>query len=282
MKSLLIFLFLLFATIAHGADERVQYDAWYSTDSDAATVFRNMVYYMPTEGVGFGYINTNYDVNSSSNASALAAVLDVEIIGAKVNGYAGVGQHNSGVYLLGDVGATYTLTKQVDIIGGVYADLVDSERGLDQATTYIGAYGGVDYHADPYGAVALVYQNDYSNNNTQLGVRTKVYYSFIPGWHAYVKTKDYTNSNPWNGHFYSPDVYERRSVGVGWRLRNSDWLYTGWVEAGTLNGGTAQRGRFAVEYKADTQWTYKAAYLRDMDSFGYTYNLLSFSAVYKF
>ena len=153
-------------------------------------------------------------------------------------GELGVGQlnnHSNKNFLLGDVTATYRVSRNFSVFAGLNGDAVASDAALAVGATYTGVSLGAELSKDGLGGITGgVYQQWYSNSNVQQGFFAKVYAeTLIEGVNVYVSTKQYTNSLPYNGLFYSPASYARYNIGVGYRLApNEEWTLSGHADIG--------------------------------------------------
>lgn len=187
----------------------------------------------------------------SHNATSVSVITDYKINDYRLTGNLGIGSLSSKVYLYGDMNASKKVNENLDVFAGVVGDVVDSVQGLANGVTYTGAYAGVDWYNDRGGATATVRQMQYSNSNTQSGWTGKAYLNVVDGVNVYVSTRQYHNSNPYNGFYYSPEDYARYNLGVGFRKRIADFVVAGFVETGRINADStwsnAAAARLAVE-----------------------------------
>lgn len=189
---------------------------------------------------GIGINQTNYvtDKNNRYNGQGLVMLANYNSGPFSLVGELGVGQLNNGPkknFLLGDMTATVRINKNLSLYGGVYGDVVASDTGLADSATFTGFSIGTELSHDDVGGISFAgYQQNYSNNNIQEGFLAKAYLNTpIDGINVYVSTKQYVNSLPYNGLFYSPENYSRYNIGIGFRQPlGSEWTLSGHVDIG--------------------------------------------------
>lgn len=235
MKKLALALALSFATMAQA--DYLSGNVGYYHDNESMTVIKTGA----TTSVGLGdelgirYTSVNYDTPIFDTvAGTLTAILNKKLGRGKVFGELGVGSHDGDNYFVGDVTYSYNVNENLDVYGGVYGDLVDSVEGVQRGVTLRGWNAGIDYYTDHYGAVLSLRESYYSNGNTQPGWLAKAYVNIFPGVNVYVSTRQWTNSDPNNPDFYSPEDYERYNLGVAFRRRVGSLILSGYLETGKI------------------------------------------------
>lgn len=280
MKKLALAAALAFANMAQA--DYLSGNAGYYNDNEGMTVIKSgaTVSMGLRDELGIRYTSVKYDTPVFDTvAGTLTAILNKKLGRSKIFGELGAGNHDGKTYFVGDATYSYNVNENLDVYAGVYGDLVDSVEGVQRGVTVRGWNAGVDYYTDHYGAVLSVRESYYSNGNTQPGWLAKAYVNILPGLNAYVSTKQWTNSDPGNGDFYSPEDYERYNVGLGFRRRIGDLVISGYVETGRIyEDGISGRGnawRVSVSNAPErpTQWS--LSYTQDVsEGSNYEYDMV--------
>ena len=191
-------------------------------------------------------------------------------------------------YLVGDMTGMKFVNKNMLVSLGVYGDVVNSVNGLAQGITQQGWSVGTDLYND-YGGISISgTQSYFTGGNTQTGATVMPYVNTpIPGVYVYVKDKYYTNSQPWNENYYSPDHYNRVVGGVGWRKAIGDNVYSGWADFGSAVASgyhsPAGSAKFAVDHVDSKNLTYGVTVGTDVSAAGnYQYFYADIHAKYTF
>ena len=189
---------------------------------------------------GISVNKTNYttDTGTRYSGQGITALANYHYDRFSLIGELGVGQLDNlsnKNFLLGDITAAYRVNGNFSVFAGLNGDLVASGAALAAGTTYTGISLGAELSKAGLGGITGgVYQQWYSNSNVQQGFFAKIYAETpIEGVNVYVSTKQYTNSLPNNGLFYSPASYARYNIGVGYRLAlNEEWTLSGHADIG--------------------------------------------------
>ena len=205
---------------------------------------------------GISVNKTNYttDTGARYSGQGITALANYHTDNFSLVGELGVGQLNNisnKNFLLGDMTATYRVNRNFSVYAGLNGDAVASDAALAVGATYTGVSLGAELFKEGLGGITGgVYQQWYSNSNVQQGFFAKVYAETpIDGVNVYVSTKQYTNSLPDNGLFYSPASYARYNIGVGYRLAlNEEWTLSGHADIGqaVANGVTSNVSSYRV------------------------------------
>ena len=189
-------------------------------------------------GVSVNKTNYTTDIGTRYSGQGITALANYYNGNFSLVGELGVGQLNNVSnknFLLGDMTATYRINRNFSVYAGVYGDAVASDAGLAAGATFNGVSLGAEVSKDGLGGISGgIYQQTYSNANIQQGFVAKIYAETpIDGVNVYISTKQYTNSLPYNGLFYSPPAYARYNIGVGYRLAlNEEWTLSGHADIG--------------------------------------------------
>lgn len=280
MKKLALALALSCGSLAQA--DYLSGNAGYYNDNEGMTVIKSgaTASLGLRDELGIRYTNVQYDTPIFDTvAGTLTAILNKKLGRSKIFGELGVGSHDGDTYFVGDATYSYNVNDNLDIYGGIYGDLVDSVEGVRRGVTVRGWNVGADYYTDHYGAVLSVRESYYSNGNTQPGWLAKVYVNVIPGLNAYVSTRQWTNSDPGNADFYSPEDYERYNVGLGFRRRIGDLVISGYLETGRIYeddvSGRGNAWRVSVSNAPEklTQWS--LSYTQDVsEGSNYEYDMV--------
>lgn len=256
-KVLLGFLFLANTVCAVEVVSSVGGEVLHTRDTDGNIMFREQVDGWANKStdkkqLGVRLTTSQYsNLIRSHNTTAISVLADYKIDDLRVMGNLGIGNMSSDVFLFGDMVLSKQVNRSTEVFAGINGDVVDSVRGLDSSIVYRGVYAGFDWYTDSVGATMTVRHTDFTNNNTQSGWSGKAYANVVDGVNIYVSTRQYTNSSPYNGFYYSPEDYKRYNLGIGFRQRIKGYLVSGFAEFGRLvadgEWGRASAGRIAVE-----------------------------------
>lgn len=215
MKKLILSL-ILAPTLAIG--QNVDYTIRSTSDSDGVKVIRHTAAVAKDWGVGV--INTEYQTPLySKNSNGLVLVADHKKDNVTLIGNIGLGSVGSKNYLLGDITGTMSINKYIALNITAFGDLIDSTNSLSNNITARGLVVGTDINYDKVGLATGSRQIWYSNDNKQTGYYIKPYYSIIDGVNIYLTKRNYSNSNPYNGLYFSPEDYDRSGFGISIRQR---------------------------------------------------------------
>ena len=153
---------------------------------------------------------------------------------ASINGYSIIARHDvsDDLFYMGDMNLLYNVNRHIDLSIGLFGDLVDTEKSLENGIVFSGYSGGFDLYNDRIGLATSIRQAFYSNDNTQNRIDVKGYVSVMDGIALYTSYRYFENSEPLNGMFWSPDEYDRLLFGVSFRKRFDDYLVYGYGEGG--------------------------------------------------
>jgi len=216
-------------------------------------------------GVGYThswYINDDYFRQYNYNGSALSLLSNYKFGDFSLIGSAGIGQMNnrSSPYFLGDMNFNYQYNKNTLFSFETYGDLVNSTNAMNAGIALTGYSFTVDYFNDYGGVAANVGNVFFSNDNIRTMGNLKLYLDVYDGVNIYFRTKQYGDQNPGNGLYWSPDMYSRYGLGIGFRQRYEDlFIVSGIVEGGVYNAynewGPATAWRINIEnIPKNTNW----------------------------
>ena len=208
---------------AHGA---LIGDFLYSDDSDRFQEERFNAGYLFSNNWGFGTSFTHY---SSPGWSALGygayGLYRERGTQQTVDARLGVMDTHGYTTAVGTLDYMRHITADTGIGVSAERDVVDSIVGLERGLTYTSLVLVLDHQFTPrfsMGAVAGALW--FSDNNTRPLLRTRWNYELIAnsGLNAYIKTRTYSDSNPYLGDYYSPRWLNEYSGGLSWRTAIND------------------------------------------------------------
>ena len=261
-----------------------------SADSDGTVVVKYPVALRYAGPIGVSFTESTYTTPTSSfGATTVSAIVDYKKGEYAVDGNAGVSMMVK-TYFTGDITGHRQVTigpVKADLGVTVYGDIVDSQVGLADKITYLGAALSGDISTDSFGVAGDIRQTNYTNNNTKTGWSIKGYAPIMDGVTIYLINKQYRNSNPFNGAYYSPESYRRTSVGMSFRQRFSDILISGKVEPGmtyTSDGrDSVYLWQLTAKYSVTSRLSINGTVGSDVDSASsYTFNHSSITVKYDF
>lgn len=188
-------------------------------------------------GVGYTYswyLNKAEEQEYHYNGSAISLLSNFKYKDFSMVGSAGIAQLNvwNSHYFVGDMNFNYQYNKNSVFSFGVYGDVVDSTNAMQEEIVFTGYALSFDYYNDYGGIAGNVGQMFYSDNNVRNNGNLKIYADIMDGLNAYLKTKQYSNSNANNGMYWSPELYSRYGLGIGFRQRYAELIFSGFLEGG--------------------------------------------------
>lgn len=188
-------------------------------------------------GIGYTYsryLNKDDEFEYNYNGSSISLLSNFKYKDFSMIGTAGIAQLNTwdSPYFLGDMNFNYQVNKNTVLSFGAYGDVVDSTNAMQEEIVFTGYALGIDYSNQVGGIAANVGQMFFSDDNIRSIANLKIYKDVMDGLNVYVKTKQYSNTIPNNGVYWSPDMYSRYGLGIGFRQRYGDLIFSGFVEGG--------------------------------------------------
>lgn len=136
---------------------------------------------------------------------------------------------------------------------GIERELIDSTVGIDGRLSSTVYYYSIDlYHQEYDLGLALVpsYTN-FDGGGSRNQIRSKLYKGIgETGIHVYVRSRNYWNSDPYNGIFFSPEKYEQYLAGIGFRRV---------VDEHTVLSGHYDRGRQYIDGYGEQSQSWRLA-----------------------
>lgn len=172
--------------------------------------------------------------NYSGTNNGIGGFFDWSDNKISLNGYSLAVRHTESneLFYMGDMNLSYKINKNLDISLGVFGDLVDTEKSLENGIVFKGYSVGFDVYNNHVGLASSVRQAFYSNNNTQNRYDIKGYVSVLDGLSLYISHRFFENNLPLNGMYWSPDEYDRTMIGISFRKRLGEYLVYGYGEGG--------------------------------------------------
>lgn len=237
IKALLPIALLLFNSSVFS--QNVEYNYYQTSDNDGVKVNKHTIT-TSYSLVNVGLNNTEYLTPTGKyNSQALILSPKIKLDKFETIGYAGIGRISNKNYLFGDITGTFNLTNNFKSHLTVFGDVVDATTALNENISFYGIVKTVEYSNDNAGIVIGPKFIKFSNDNYQRGYLAKVWISIFDGVNLYVSTKDYKNSLPFNGIYFSPDHYNRTGYGLSIKKKLSNIKIFGLIEKSnikTING----------------------------------------------
>jgi hypothetical protein len=225
---------LTIGTLAHaqshdgpGTRGAVTGDALFSNDSDHFEEVRSNLGYLFANGWGLGASITYYDAPDWSAAYGRGLYGQYRQHDAQqtIDARVGVMDTDGHTTPIGTVDYMRKITLNTSLGVSAERDVVDSIRGIEQGLTYNSLMLVLDHQFTPrfsVGAVAGAMW--FSDDNTRPMLRTRWSYELLAnsGLNAYIKTRNYYDSNPDQGNYYSPRWLAEYSGGLSWRTALGD------------------------------------------------------------
>ena len=280
MKKIL--LLLLLPVSANAAN--LNYDFSTSSDDDV-DVQRHVITYRPSE-YGIALSTTNFHTaNKNYNSSGILLDTDAKYGDTKIEGNIGVGNIKHKNYLLGDINLTHTIKNNISVSTGIYGDLLDGNRALEQKISFKGINGSLEWESDTIGAQVGFKKTKFSDNNDQKGPFVKLWYQLHDGINVYGFVKRHTNSIQ-TATYYSPESYKRSGVGISFKRWTDIGRISGFIEKSNIATNTsferAMAWRVQYEKKIDNL-NFIVSTGRDFGSdSGFNYRYTNFSVQYNF
>lgn len=197
-------------------------DALYSNDSDHFSEVRTNLGYLFANGWGLGASVTYFDAPdwAAKYGRGLYGQYRLHDGQGSLDARVGVMDTDGHATPTGAVDYMRHITGSTSLGVSAERDVVDSTVGLDKGLTYDSLALVLDHQFTPrfsVGAVAGAMW--FSDNNTRPMLRTRWSYELFAnsGLNAYIKTRNYYDSNPAQGNYYSPQWLAEYSGGLSWR-----------------------------------------------------------------
>lgn len=212
MKNFIIYFILMLISTMAIADT-IETNLYYSNDTDNTSITKYDTRYNMDNGYGFGIGKNVYD------SEGQRVSYDKFIITNK-----GL-YHNieAEIFDSGEIAGNVNVTIPNNFTHmefGIEREMIDSNHGINDELFNNVYYYSIDFYSEHYDTgIALVpsYTHfDEGGNRKQL--RTKIYKGIgETGVHVYVRSRNYWNSDPYNGIFFSPEEYSQYLAGFGFR-----------------------------------------------------------------
>lgn len=230
MKKILIMLMLIPMLIPMLASAQELTNSIKNTDDSEVTskIFTTSIKF---KEFGISASKTDYQTSLyNKSSSGLLLLIDQKKEKYNILGNIGVGFTDNKNYLLGDISAVYKLNKNINLNAGIFGDLIDSNNALNKNITAQGLILGIDSDYDKFGISARAKNIWYNNHNQQHGYYLKPFYIVVEGIIIYATKKNYRNTNPYNGLYFSPEKYDRSGIGISTKQRVGSTIISGFFE----------------------------------------------------
>jgi hypothetical protein len=208
---------------AHGA---LIGDLIYSNDSDHFQEERGNLGYLFANGWGLGASLTHYGAPdwaaTGRGAYGLYRQHDAQ---QTVDARLGVMDTDGHTTATGALDYMRHITVATGLGVSAERDVVDSIRGIERGLTYDSLVLVLDHQFTPrFNVGAVVGASWFSDHNTRPMLRTRWNFELVAnsGLNAYIKTRTYYDSNPYQGNYFSPRWLNEYSGGFSWRTAISD------------------------------------------------------------
>lgn len=135
--------------------------------------------------------------------------------------------------------------------------LVDSVRSLSSEVRFDAATVAVDKTvAERFNLALAATRLDFSDDNTRDQLRARASYRIIDdhGVHLYLRTRQYSNSRPFTGNYFSPEDLQETLVGSSVRRRvpGLTAFVSGWIDVGrqTVDGASTSIRSWQLKLEA--------------------------------
>ncbi|WP_179403417.1 hypothetical protein [Burkholderia guangdongensis] len=209
-----------------GVNGAVIGDVLYSNDSDRFNEERGNLGYLFANGWGLGASLTHYSAPdwaaTGRGAYGLYREHDAQ---QTVDARLGVMDTDGHTTVTGTLDYMRHITADTGLGVSAERDVVDSIVGIEKGLTYNSLMLVLDHQFTPrftVGAVAGAFR--FSDDNTRPLLRTRWNYELVAnsGLNAYIKTRTYYDSNPYQGNYFSPRWLNEYSGGLSWRTALND------------------------------------------------------------
>lgn len=205
--------------------------AWFHTQEKQKTILKQDF------GIGYThswYLNDENGFEYNYSGSGVSLLSNFRYKDFSMIGSAGIGQVNSRTtpYFLGDMNFNYHYSDNLIFSLETYGDLVNSTDAMIQGIAFTGYALTADYYNEYGGIAANAGQMFFSDDNVRTVGNLKIYADVYDGINVYFRTRQYGDSIPNNGIYWSPEMYSRYGVGVSFRQRYKEALITGFLETG--------------------------------------------------
>lgn len=201
-------------------------DLLFSNDSDHFNEERANLGYLFSTGWGLGASVTHYDAPDwSESGRGLYGQYRQHDAQQTLDARLGVMDTGNRTTVTGMLDYMRHVTKDTALGVSAERDVVDSISGLEQGLTYDSLALVLDHQFTPrftVGAVAGAMW--FSDHNARPMLRTRWNYELVAnsGLNAYIKTRNYYDSDPDLGDYYSPRWLAEYSGGFSWRTALGD------------------------------------------------------------
>ncbi|MCT9811614.1 hypothetical protein N0K08_13270 [Acidovorax sp. Be4] len=197
-----------------------------SNDSDGFRVFKPWTQYEAASGWGLRAGWQRYSMDDWS-ATGRSLLLTHRRDTAQYNWMAQLGANTTAGHTqaVGSLDAMHRLGDTTSLGVSLERNVVDSRRGIDAGLNYNAAMLVLDQQLHPRLSLGVAAGSTwFSNDNRRDILRTRWTFTLDEdrGWYAYVKTRNYRNSDPYRPEYFSPARLHDASLGLLWRTALTD------------------------------------------------------------
>lgn len=212
----------------------------YTFDTEGNQIIQETIsgwFHKQNFGVGYThswYFNQEEEFEYNYNGSAISLLSNFKYKDFSMVGTAGLAQLNKweSPYFIGDMNFNYHYNKNMILSLATYGDVVNSTNAMQEQIVFNGYALTIDYYNKYGGMAANIGQMYFSDGNVRDMVNLKIFADIRDGLNIYLRTRQYGDSEPNNGIYWSPEMYSRYGLGIGFRQRFYDILFSGFVEGG--------------------------------------------------
>lgn len=200
----------------------------------------------------------------SANGKTLSGAYQSRSNDASLSARLGVDETQSASTAVGMFDYMRKVTRDTALGVSVERDVVDSINSINNHIRYTAGAVVLDHAFSQRANVGVSAGNLwYSDGNQRRQLRTRWNYEIVPdsGLNAYVKTRNFRNTQPYNGYYFAPETADEYSAGLSWRTALSDSVVLHVQgDAGRQFIDKAPKGLWTVmvglqsHHRARTQW----------------------------
>lgn len=225
-----------------------------SHDSDAFNERKESVGYVGGQGWGLKAGALQYSSPAwSASGGSLAATYKKDGTEQQVDASLGVAHIGSHSYVVGALDHMRRVLPHTSLGVSGERDFVNSQRGIDAGLAYTSLALVADHaFTDRFNVGVSAGAALFSNDNHRPVLRTRWNYALDERWglNAYVKTRNYRNSNPYRPEYFSPGRLGEASLGLSTRFVVAD---------SAVLSASIDAGRQHVDGEAQPIWSAKLA-----------------------
>ena len=264
----------------------------FSNDTDNFSSERVALGYLWSNGWGLEARASHFSSPGwSADGQTLSGVYRSHTEDTQIDARLGLDQTRHSSSMAGMLDAMHRLTPDTSAGVSLERDVVDSVVSIDNHIRYTAAAAVLDHAFTDRANVGASLGNIwYSDGNQRRLLRTRWNYEVVKdsGLNAYVKTRHFWDTDPYNGYYFAPDRVQEYSVGMSWRTALTDSVVL--VAQGDggrqfIDGegqglwyaqiGLESRPRAPVQWRVAFEVRNDAGSARDPNATNYRYSMLA-------